>query len=136
MPVVVFVLWDDHIYDAWIKKAEELKLIPFDPASPTITAQTSKSSTDDNPKKIVENPTVKKDEQESPTSFNPNVIDLSTQNEKDKERPEDDVDKSLLRLPSVPNTSSDTQEMESVEEDDKSTDKNPQLTTQKTYVSS
>ena len=24
VPVVVFVLWDNHIYDAWVKKAEEL----------------------------------------------------------------------------------------------------------------
>jgi hypothetical protein len=49
MRQIQFVLWDDHIYDAWIDKAKELKflLLHDDDNDAAAATGTSKKSTDD-----------------------------------------------------------------------------------------
>jgi hypothetical protein len=123
--VVVFVLWDDHIYDAWVKKADELKFTQFDPESVKI-----------------ENPSIDHDEKsnrnnnepKSPTTFNPPVRDHSTPNETEKTS-EDTSQHLIATLPSVPNELSDTQQTENMDQSDNPVDVNDNLHTQKTYVS-
>jgi len=133
MPVVVFVLWDDHIYDAWVQKAEELKFTVFDPES-TTTPNSSKSSMNDGQGESVPDPTVNNDLQGSSTRLTPSTGDLSTKSETEK-TPEVEIEKLISRIPSVPHVLSDTQKTENMEQDDSLTDTNHQLTSQNTYVS-
>ncbi|CAF2042509.1 unnamed protein product [Rotaria magnacalcarata] len=113
VPVIVFVLWDDHIYDAWVDKAEELKFPLFNIEK--LMPESSLLSSNDQPK--------------SPTTFNPKVIDASTENEV-AITTKDDIEAELKRLPSVPNDLPDTQPAESMELDDSLTKDNHSLHTQ------
>ncbi len=109
LPVVVFVLWDDHIYDAWVKKAQELNFTVYNPECPTPIIPCSPSA-DDNEEKIQPNSITNKDRQESRPGITSQTSNSSVQNETDKVD-EDDSANSLLRLPSVPIDTSDTQKI-------------------------
>ncbi|CAF3363980.1 unnamed protein product [Rotaria socialis] len=113
VPVIVFVLWDDHIYDAWVDKAKELKFTLFDIINPM--PESSSLPSNDQPK--------------SPTTFNPKVIDASTEDEV-AIASKDDIEADLKRLPSVPNDLPDTQPADSMELDDNGTKDNSLLHTQ------
>jgi hypothetical protein len=132
LPVVVFVLWDNHIYDAWVQKAEELKFTVFDFESST-PSNPSTSLTDDNQAKTIQSPTVTDDQQEPSPKFTSLTSHLSTQSETEKTS-EDNFGNLTDRLPSVPSDSFDTQNTENMEHKDTSIDSNQQLTTQNTYV--
>jgi hypothetical protein len=120
--VVVFVLWDDHIYDAWVKKAEELKFILFN-SEPSTTTNVSKPSIDENQTETINSPTTTNDEEQSQTTCNLAVRDFSTQNVTPK-TPDEEIHRLLKTLPSVPDDSSDTQKTEYMDENDNSTTDN------------
>lgn len=120
VPVVVFVLWDDDIYDAWARKAEELKLNSYDPDAKY-------------PKKTVEPSNSESDEEQPTKKFNPTVIDVSTPDEQIK-KPDEDTDQLISRLPSVPHAAPDTQGTEEMEHENSSTPDKPSLTTGARYV--
>ena len=107
--MVVFVLWDDHIYDAWVKKAQELKLTPYDPSD------------------APEVKTSKHDQEQSSKKFSPNVTDLSTSDQHKKT--DDHPRRSIIRPASDPNDSPDTQDAESMELESESTKDKPPLST-------
>jgi O-acetyl-ADP-ribose deacetylase (regulator of RNase III) len=131
VPVVVFVLWDDHIYDAWVKKVQELDFTLFDPETP-ITEKSVKSN-DDDQKKITKNPTNKDIHGQASAHFGPSVIDLSTPHGKEK-KPKDETEDSLRRFPSVPTDTSDTQATDTMDQGNDSMENNSQLNSQRTYV--
>jgi hypothetical protein len=126
VPVVVFVLWDDHIYDAWVNKAEELGFTSLDDDSATATANPSKQLiNDDKPKSTEKLP--------EENTYNPNVIDASSTVVTHKTLDPDDEDL-LARLPSVPHDRSDTQQTVEMDEKNGTTVDNSQSNAQKPYV--
>jgi hypothetical protein len=126
--VVVFVLWDDHIYDAWVKKADELQFTQFDPESAKIENPSEPSI--DHDKKSNRN----NNEPKSSTTFDPHVRDHSTPNE--TEKTSEDTSQNLMETPPpVPNELSDTQRTEYMDQNDDPVDVHDNLHTQKTYVS-
>ncbi|CAF3547193.1 unnamed protein product [Rotaria sp. Silwood1] len=132
VPVIVFVLWDDDIYDAWVRKVEELQFTPFD-IEKIETVNLLKSSTANDETQTKTKTSSNDDEPQSPTKFNPAVRDFSTQDTKEK-TPEDDVTTLLNRLPSVPHDMSDTQQTDLMEQDDNATNEAHPLETQQTQV--
>lgn len=130
--MVVFVLWDDHIYDAWVAKANELKFTQFDPESTTLE-NLFKPSIDNDEKQTTKNSNANDNEQRSPTTFNPHVHDYSTSN-KTETTSEDTPQHLLERLPSVPHEPYDTQRTEDMDQSDNLVDVKPHLHTQATYV--
>jgi len=89
VPVVVFVLWDDHIYDAWKKTAARLKFTPIDPKdllaeeSPSSTTATATTSTPD-AELLNRLPSVPKDE---PDTQNIDSQDVEENNGDDSAKP-------------------------------------------------
>ncbi|CAF1017014.1 unnamed protein product [Adineta ricciae] len=113
LPLVVFVLWDDHIYDAWVKKAEELKFAPFDPVQPTSEVlpkeepdtKVEKQTTDES-KANDDDSTLKHDKHgDSSTPHTPEIMS------------KDEVASLVDRLPSIPHDSIDSQETQTVDDD-------------------
>ncbi|CAF3514031.1 unnamed protein product [Rotaria sordida] len=127
VPVVVFVLWDDDIYDAWVRKAEELEFTSFDIEN--IKTKNPLTSSNDNDQIETKKNLNKNDDQpRSPTTFNPPVRDFSTHDK----TPEDNTKSLLDRLPSVPSDTSDTQKTADMEEDDNSSNEKHPLHNQQT----
>jgi hypothetical protein len=126
VPVVVFVLWDDHIHDAWVNKAEELGFTSLDDDSATATANPSKQLiNDDKPKsteKLLEENT-----------YNPNVIDASSTDVTHQTFDPNDEDL-LDRLPSVPHDQTSAQPTVETEEKNSTTVDSSQSNAQKPYV--
>ncbi|CAF1248664.1 unnamed protein product [Adineta steineri] len=131
MPVVVFVLWDDHIYDAWIKKAEELEFTPFDPESAAIKNCTEPSTNNEEKSQTSEQSNQENDKQESQTTFNPHLKDDSTSNETGN-TPEESNQNLVTSVPSVSDEPSDSQRTEILESDDNPMDVDQNLPTQTT----
>ena len=121
VPVVVFVLWDDHIYDAWERKAQELKLTPYDPNM-------------EYQEKIMEPSSSKLDEKQSSKKFNPTVTDLSTPDDP-IEKADENTKPAIIRLPSVPHGAPDTQDTEDMDHESAPVHDKPLLTTGNRYVS-
>jgi hypothetical protein len=88
---------------------------------------------DDDQDKSTKNPTTKHVSRQLSTDFNPPVTDLSTHNEKGK-KPDGEIENLLIRFPSVPKDTSDTQNTDTMDQDNNPTDSNPRLTSQNTYV--
>ncbi|CAF3920797.1 unnamed protein product [Rotaria sp. Silwood2] len=130
VPVVVFVLWDNDIYDTWVQKAQELKFAPFDIEN--IPIENSLTPSNDNDQtETKKNLSANDNQPQTPTTFNPKVIDHSTKDETEKTS-EKDIKSLLDKLPSVPTDMSDTQNTEDMEQDDNSINENRRLHTHQT----
>lgn len=106
MPVVVFVLWDDHIYDAWIKQADRLKFTSFDLRLELI-------------EKLFESPT-NEDQTEASTTENiePKTPITPSSASTIPKTPDNNLDELASRLPSVPSSLSDTQQTQDMDVND------------------
>lgn len=120
VPIVVFVLWDDDIYDTWVKIAEKFNFEEFDILNiPPPTA----SDNNDDQRDALEDSNKKSNQPESPLATSSTT-----------KPPSDEVkEKSIVRLPSAPDSSSDTQQTEDMGTDSQ-TDADQRLHTQQTYV--
>ncbi|CAF4352535.1 unnamed protein product, partial [Adineta steineri] len=134
MPVVVFVLWDDHIYDAWIRKAEELEFTPFDPESAAIKNSTEPSTNNEEKSQTGEQSNQENDKQESQTTVNPHLRDDSTSNETEN-TPEESNQNLVTSVPSVSDEPSDSQRTEILESDDNPMDVDQNLPTHTSMIS-
>jgi hypothetical protein len=130
---VTFALWDDHIYDAWVKKAKELNFKPETDAMLPVASLTEKD------KPQTKEKSVEKDNQglSADNVFaNTKLIDPDSPSASATEsdpKLQDMVD----RLPSVPSDQSDTQQTAEMGGDDTDKDdKAAALEQQKTYVTS
>jgi hypothetical protein len=132
-------LWDDHIYDAWVKKAEELRFASVDDDSATATPTSPASpnpfkqlNNDEKPKSI-EKPPENNNAQTSDNTYNPVVIDASSPDVTHK-TPDPNIEDSLTRLPSVPHEQSDTQQTAEMDENDNTKVDSSQMGGQKTIT--
>ncbi|UJR26533.1 hypothetical protein I4U23_007856 [Adineta vaga] len=121
LPVVVFVLWDDHIYDAWVKKAEELELTPFDPESSVFTNPTKHVTDDKDEKDTTDQSKTSDDESKSTSTFNKNIIDLST-TDRTEEKTQDGKQDISDDPPTTPHELSDSQKTQNLDSNQNSMD--------------
>ena len=131
---MIFVLWDDHIYDAWVKKARELNFSSVEEPWSAVPKNSAASTEKETPR--AKEPADGEDHGlSSENSFRTTkIIELDTPDATETDKNLVVKKEMVARLPSVPGDSSDTQRTVEMEEDDKAG--NAALDSQKTYVAS
>ena len=132
----MFILWDDHIYDAWVKKAKELKLQPL-----TETKAAAASSTEKDKSQTKEK---SRERDDHGLSANNQFASTKVVEVDPPDSPAADPDPKgqdmVVSLPSVPSAESDTQKTAEMEGDhtntDDQNDNTAALDKQKKYVAS
>jgi hypothetical protein len=133
MSKILFVLMDDDIYDAWVKKAEQLQFILLDDGG-AVATNTSKQPTSDT-RKPTERPSSKHELDIPKQPSQMKVIDASTSASTEKPI-ESDHEKSPENLSPNPEGKSDSQESVENEKDDGLRDEDGEMKKKKRYVTS
>jgi hypothetical protein len=131
MRKILFVLKDDHIYDAWVKKAKELKFSSPDDIDTRTTSASAQSTT--NTQKPIENPSSGDDPKLSRKFTNMNVTDASTPDNPDETRDATRA-KSPEKPPPTPVEEVTKPETEQDVENNSTSDKDKDATNKKRYV--
>jgi len=118
MKKILFILKDDDIYDAWVKKAKELQFISLDD-NDAVTTNTSKQSTS-NTGKTAEKPNRNDQSNVSKQPPEKKIIDISTSDSTEKPV-ESDHENSPENLSPNRNKEPDSEESTENEKDKKTT---------------
>jgi hypothetical protein len=117
MKKIFFVLKDDDIYDAWVKKAEQLQFMSLDGTGAAATSTSKQSTTSTNTRKVPQNPDAHSESNASNEKSERKVIDGSS-GERTQNPAAHDHEEPSEKSSTNPNEKSDDQELAETDKGD------------------